>query len=68
MTKTNMDSMTAIRKHVEQDGDLVQGMIKAFAEAIMGAEVNAQCGASYGERSEERGQWGTQFKSSVIYR
>jgi len=55
MTKPNMDSGTALRKFVEQqDGDLLRGMVKAFAEAIMGAEADALCGAGYRERSEER--------------
>jgi hypothetical protein len=34
--------------------DLLRGMLKTFAEALMGAEADAICGASYGERSEER--------------
>jgi transposase-like protein len=29
-------------------------MVKVFAEQLMGAEVDAVCGADYGERSEER--------------
>src|SRR5690348_17683578 len=34
--------------------DLLRGMVKTFAEALMGAEADAICGAPYGERSEER--------------
>jgi transposase-like protein len=34
--------------------DLLRGMIKTFAEALMGAEADAICGAPYGERSAER--------------
>jgi putative transposase len=34
--------------------DLLRGMIKTFAEALMGAEADAVCGAPYGERSSER--------------
>jgi transposase-like protein len=34
--------------------DLLRGMIKSFAEALMGAEADAICGAPYGERSAER--------------
>src|SRR5215468_4840511 len=34
--------------------DLLRGMVKSFAEALMGAEADAICGAPYGERSEER--------------
>jgi putative transposase len=34
--------------------DLLREMVKAFAEALMGAEAEAVCGAGYGERSSER--------------
>src|SRR5690242_20650848 len=34
--------------------DLLRGMVKSFAEALMGAEADAICGAPYGERSDER--------------
>jgi putative transposase len=29
-------------------------MVQTFAEALMGAEAHAVCGAGYGERSDER--------------
>ena len=34
--------------------DLLREMVKTFAEALMGAEADAVCGAGYGERSDER--------------
>jgi transposase-like protein len=34
--------------------DLLRAMVSTFAEALMGAEADAVCGASYGERSAER--------------
>lgn len=34
--------------------DLLQAMVKTFAEALMSAEADAACGAPYGQRSEER--------------
>jgi putative transposase len=34
--------------------DLLRGMVKTFAEALMSAEADAICGAGYGERSVER--------------
>jgi len=34
--------------------DLLRAMVATFAEALMGAEADAICGAAYGERSEER--------------
>ncbi len=34
--------------------DLLRGMVKSFAEALMGAEADAICGAGYGERSVAR--------------
>jgi putative transposase len=36
------------------DGDLARSMLQAFAEALMSAEASMQCGAGFGERSEER--------------
>jgi transposase-like protein len=34
--------------------DLLRAMVTTFAEALMGAEADAVCGAGYGERSAER--------------
>ena len=34
--------------------DLLRAMVTTFAEALMGAEADAICGAGYGERSAER--------------
>jgi putative transposase len=34
--------------------DLLRSMVQTFAEALMGAEAEAVCGAGYGERSAER--------------
>ena len=34
--------------------DLLRAMVTTFAEALMGAEADAVCGAPFGVRSEER--------------
>jgi putative transposase len=34
--------------------DLLRAMVQDFAEALMGAEADALCGAGYRERSAER--------------
>jgi hypothetical protein len=34
--------------------DLLRAMVSTFAEALMGAEADAVCGAGFGERSAER--------------
>jgi transposase-like protein len=34
--------------------DVLQAMIKTFAQAVMSAEADAICGAAYGQRSDER--------------
>ena len=36
------------------DQDLARSMLAAFAEALMSAQASMQCGAAYGERTEER--------------
>jgi transposase-like protein len=50
-----MDALSWLRKQVESaDTDLLREMVRVFAERLMGAEVDALCGADYGERSPER--------------
>jgi transposase-like protein len=50
-----MDGWTWLGKQLqEQDPDLLAGMVKVFAEQLMGADADADCGADYGERSEDR--------------
>jgi len=39
---------------VSASPDVVRALVKTFAQALMGAETDALCGASYGERSPER--------------
>jgi putative transposase len=52
---TTMDGLSWVRKQVEQaDTDLLREMVKLFCERVMSEEVDAICGASYGERSEGR--------------
>jgi len=52
---TTMDGLTWLRKQVEEaDTDLLREMVKLFCERLMGEEVDAICGAPYGERSENR--------------
>src|SRR6266536_6111815 len=52
--------------------DLLRAMVRTFAEALMGAEADAVCGAPFGVRSEERTntrngyrsrEWGTRAGS-----
>ena len=55
MVDETMDGLAWLRKQVEQaDTDLLREMVRIFAERLMGEEVDAICGAPYGERSEER--------------
>jgi putative transposase len=50
-----MDVSSWLRKQLEEASpDLLRAMVKDFAEALMGAEAEALCGAPYGERSPER--------------
>jgi len=55
VAKDSLDALDWLRKHLDQDApDLVREMLGAFIERLMGAEVDAMCGAGYGERSPER--------------
>jgi transposase-like protein len=50
-----MDVTGWLRKQLETASpDLLRVMVQDFAEALMGAEADALCGAPYGERSLER--------------
>src|SRR5947207_3754463 len=50
-----MDLQGWLRKRLEQaHPDLLRAMVQEMAEALMGAEADALCGAPYGERSPER--------------
>lgn len=54
---TTIDAGAWLGKYLEfddVDNDLPRAMLGAFAEALMSAEASMQCGAGYGERSEER--------------
>jgi putative transposase len=50
-----MDVSGWLREQLEEASpDLLRAMVKDFAEALMGAEAEARCGAGYRERSPER--------------
>jgi putative transposase len=50
-----MDVNEWLRKQLEQASpDLLRAMVQDFAEALMGAEADALCGAPFGERSPAR--------------
>jgi transposase-like protein len=55
VVETTMDVSAWLRKQLEQASpDLLRAMVRDFAEALMGVEADALCGAAYGERSPAR--------------
>jgi len=55
VVENTMDTLAWLRKQLAQASpDLLREMVQDFAEALMGAEAEALCGAAYGERSPER--------------
>lgn len=42
--------------------DLLRAMVQAFAEALMGAEADALCGAPYGQHSDERVNYRNRYR------
>lgn len=55
MVRNRIDALEDFRKQLEgAEVDLLREMVKVFAEQLMGADVDALCGADYGERSPER--------------
>jgi putative transposase len=52
---TSVDLARLAGDNLEQASpDLLRAMVKSFAEALMGAEADAICGAPYGQPSEDR--------------
>jgi len=50
-----MDLVALVREHLaEAHPDLLRSLIETFVEALMGAEVDALCGADYRRGSPER--------------
>ena len=55
MATTSMDPWAWFRKQLETaDADRLREMLTTFTSMLMNAEVDALCGAAYGERSAER--------------
>ena len=55
MVDSTMDMLGWLRNRITAaEPDLLREMVQTFAEALMGAEADALCGAGYGERSLER--------------
>jgi transposase-like protein len=55
VVEKSVDMLGWLRKRLEEaNPDLVREMVQSFAEALMGAECDAICGAPYAERSPER--------------
>jgi len=55
VVESTMEISSWLRKQLEEASpDLLRAMVQEFAEALMGAEADALCGAAYGERSPER--------------
>ena len=55
VAENNMDLLGWLRKQLaEAEPDLLREMVRSFAEALMGAEADALCGAAFRERSGER--------------
>jgi putative transposase len=52
---TSIDPAQFLAEHLEQaEPDLPRSMVATFVQALMGAEADAVCGASYGARDVER--------------
>ena len=54
MVPNNMDALEWLRKHLDDDNDLLREMVRTFAERLMAAEVDVLCNAGYGEVTPER--------------
>ena len=55
MAEASLPSLEWLRKRLEDaEPDLLREMMRMVVTALMGAEVDELCGATYGERSPER--------------
>jgi putative transposase len=55
MVGPTMDLSDWLRKQLEDaEPDLLRDIVEEMAEALMGADVDVTCNATYGERSEDR--------------
>jgi len=52
--KDTIDALEWLRKQIEQAPDPLREVLNEVVTAIMGAEVDAICGARYGEPSADR--------------
>jgi putative transposase len=51
----SIDMSGWLHEHLKQASpELLRSMVRSFTQSLMSAEADAVCGASYGERSEER--------------
>jgi putative transposase len=51
----SVNPVDLVREQIEgASPDVLQAMIRTFAQAVMSAEADALCGAGYGQRSDER--------------
>ncbi len=55
MTANNtIDAIDWLRKQLEQAPDPIREVLAEVVMMLMNADADTQCGASYGERSDER--------------
>jgi len=55
MVDPTMDMLGWLRNQIAAaEPDMLREMVQTFAQALMGAEADALCGAGYGQRSPER--------------
>ncbi len=64
MAKNRMELIRQIRKWLEEDADdMLQEMLRLFAQVLMGAEADELCGAERGARSPDRVNYRNGYRS-----
>lgn len=55
MVEASMDVLGILRKQIEEtEPDILRALMQSMLDMLMSADADAQCGAGYRERSEER--------------
>lgn len=60
----SIDALAWLGNELEKDdADLLREMVRCFAEALMGAEADALCGAPHSTRSTQRHNWRNGYRT-----
>jgi transposase-like protein len=67
MVMPTLEVPELVRKHlVEASPDVLRELVKVFAEALLGSDVDAICNAGYGQRSPDGTNRRNGYRNSAV--